>query len=95
LTIARALGATPGQVTAGLATAFLLPAVPGAALGTLLGIGVFWLLRVGNDPMAMPSTPMLTFTVLAVLAATTVLAAIPARIGAMRSVTEALESQSG
>lgn len=94
LAIARAIGATPGQVTAGLATAFLLPAVPGALLGTSLGIGVFWVLRTGQNAMTVPSTPALALAVLGVLAATTAFAAIPARIGAMRSVAETLNSQS-
>ena len=39
--LARALGATPQQVTAGLSAAQVLPALPGALLGIPLGIGLF------------------------------------------------------
>ena len=39
--LARALGATPQQVTAGIAAAQVLPAVPGALLGVPLGILLF------------------------------------------------------
>jgi putative ABC transport system permease protein len=43
----RALGATAGQVTAGLSMAALLPALPGAILGIPLGIAVYHLLASG------------------------------------------------
>ena len=39
--LARALGATPQQVSAGLSAAQVLPALPGALLGVPLGIGLF------------------------------------------------------
>ena len=39
--LARALGATPQQVSGGLAAAQVLPALPGALLGIPLGIGLF------------------------------------------------------
>ncbi len=39
--LARALGTTPRQISAGIATAQMLPAVPGALLGVPLGIGLF------------------------------------------------------
>ncbi len=39
--LARALGATPQQVSAGVSAAQLLPALPGAVLGVPLGIGLF------------------------------------------------------
>ncbi len=38
--LARALGATPAQVSAGLAASLLLPALPGALLGIPAGIGL-------------------------------------------------------
>ena len=39
--LARALGATPQQVSAGVSAAQVLPALPGALLGIPLGIGLF------------------------------------------------------
>ena len=39
--LARALGATPEQVTAGIAAAQVLPAAPGVLLGIPLGIGLY------------------------------------------------------
>ena len=39
--LARALGASPGQVTAAIAAAQVLPAVPGVLLGIPLGIELF------------------------------------------------------
>src|SRR5580704_577808 len=39
--LARALGATPQQVSAGMSAAQVLPALPGAILGVPLGIGLF------------------------------------------------------
>ncbi|MCW2907022.1 MAG: transporter permease, partial [Actinomycetia bacterium] len=44
----RALGATAGQVTAGLSMAALLPALPGAIIGIPLGIAVYHLLASGT-----------------------------------------------
>ncbi|MFD4950377.1 ABC transporter permease [Streptomyces sp. NPDC058451] len=43
LTIARTLGATPGQVVSELCVAQLLPAVPGVAAGVPAGLGLYWL----------------------------------------------------
>ncbi len=51
--LARALGATPQQVTAGVSAAQVLPALPGALLGIPLGIGLFAAANgAGNDGRA-------------------------------------------
>jgi putative ABC transport system permease protein len=42
LTVARTLGATPGQVTAALCVAQVLAAVPGVAAGVPVGLGLYW-----------------------------------------------------
>ena len=39
--LARALGSTPGQISAGVTAAQVLPALPGALVGVPLGIGLF------------------------------------------------------
>jgi len=41
LALARALGATPRQVSAGLSAEQLLPALPGAIIGIALGIYLY------------------------------------------------------
>jgi hypothetical protein len=48
--LARALGATPQQVSAGMSAAQVLPALPGAILGVPLGIGLFAAANDGDDP---------------------------------------------
>ena len=91
--LARALGASPGQVTAGRAAAQVLPAVPGVLLGTPLGIGLFDVAAQRAGVVA-PSAWSLAATVLGTLAAIAVLAAIPARVGARRPVSPVLQAES-
>ncbi|NJP89815.1 ABC transporter permease [Nonomuraea sp. FMUSA5-5] len=89
--IARALGATPGQVTAGLSAAQLLPAAPGAALGVLLHLGLHWLLTAGNAADA--PVPWLLGAALATVLATAALTALPARLAARRPVARTLSAE--
>lgn len=88
----RALGATAGQVTAGLSMAALLPALPGAIIGIPLGIAVYHLLASGFS-LAVPPAWQLAGVVVATLLAVTVLTAIPSRIGARRSPAQALQAE--
>lgn len=76
LTIARTLGATPGQVVTALCTAQLLPAVPGVAAGIPAGLGLYWFFGTQVTP---PGSWLLTAAV-AVLLAIAVLTALPAWI---------------
>jgi putative ABC transport system permease protein len=85
----RALGATAGQVTAGLSMAALLPALPGAIIGMPLGIEVYHRLASGT-PLAVPPAWQLAAVFLATLLAVTVLTAIPSRLGARRSPAQVL-----
>jgi ABC-type antimicrobial peptide transport system permease subunit len=89
--LARALGATPRQVTAALATAQLAPTVAAACIGIPAGLGLYTLAAHG------PSTPPPTLLLLTVIPATLLvvaaLTAVPARIGAARSVAEVLRSE--
>jgi putative ABC transport system permease protein len=92
--LARALGATPQQVSAGVSAAQLLPALPGALLGIPLGIGLFAAASgTGTRVLAIPPAWWLAAAVLGTLAAVAGLAAIPARIGARRPAAAILQSE--
>jgi putative ABC transport system permease protein len=90
--LARALGATPQQVSAGLAAAQVLPALPGAILGIPLGIGLF---AVANHAglVTIPPAWWLAAVAAGTLLAVAGLTVIPARIGARRPVAGVLASE--
>jgi putative ABC transport system permease protein len=90
--LARALGATPEQVAAGLSVAQVLPALPGALLGVPAGIGLYAAADHGAT-MTAPPVWQLVAVVLGTLLVVAGLAAIPARIGARRPVAEILQSE--
>ena len=89
--LARALGATPRQVSTGLSAAQVLPAIAGAVLGIPAGLALFQ--AVGGDESANPPLwqllAVVPVTVLVVAALTTV----PARLGARRPAAETLRSE--
>jgi putative ABC transport system permease protein len=88
--LARALGATPGQVSAGLSAAQVLPAFVGAVLGVAGGLALWAALS--NDeakPTYWQLLAVVAGTVLVVAALTT----IPARIGARRPTAEILQAE--
>jgi putative ABC transport system permease protein len=92
--LARALGATPGQVSAGIAAAQALPAVPGALLGIPLGILLFVVANGGGArATTVPPLWWLAAAVLGILVAVAALAAIPAGIGARRPVSPILQAE--
>ncbi|HEY5193191.1 MAG TPA: FtsX-like permease family protein [Solirubrobacteraceae bacterium] len=90
--LARALGATPGQITGGLASVQLLPGLIAAIIGIPVGL-VLYLAAGGNPTQSSPPI----FTMLAVIPATllviAILTAIPARIAANRPVAEVLRAE--
>jgi len=90
--LARALGASPRQVTAGLAAAQVIPAVPGAIVGVPLGIALFAVAS-HTGRVTVPAAAWIAAAVVATLIAVGVLAAIPACIGARRAVTEVLQAE--
>jgi putative ABC transport system permease protein len=93
--LARALGATPGQVSAGLVAAQVLPALPGALLGIPLGIGLFAAANgSGGRVLTIPPAWWLAAAVLGTLVAVAVLTAIPVRIGGRRPAAEILQAES-
>jgi putative ABC transport system permease protein len=90
--LARALGSTPGQVSAGIAAAQVIPAVPGALLGIPLGIGLF---AVANSAgtVTVPPASWMAAAVLATLIAVAAVTSIPALIGARRSPGGVLQAE--
>jgi ABC-type antimicrobial peptide transport system permease subunit len=90
--VARALGASPQQVTSGVAWAQVLPAVPGALLGIPLGIGLFDVANHGGV-LTVPPAWWLAVAVVAVLAGVAALASIPARVGARHPAAEVLQAE--
>ena len=90
--LARALGATPGQVTIGLSTALALPAILGAMLGIPGGILIYEAPKHSGTttiPSALSLVAMVVVTVLVIAALT----AVPISIGARRSAAEVLQSE--
>jgi putative ABC transport system permease protein len=89
--LARALGATPQQVAAGLSAAQVLPALTGAVLAIPGGIG----LLSAVDPDDTTLAPL--WQLLAVAPGTALVVAgltvIPARLGARRPVSEILQAE--
>jgi ABC-type lipoprotein release transport system permease subunit len=91
--LARALGATPEQVTTGLSAAFLPPTLLGALLGIPGGIGIFDAAKSGGGVTTLPSAYWLVAMVVVTLLVIAVLTAIPSSIGARRPVAEVLQSE--
>jgi putative ABC transport system permease protein len=89
--LARALGATPQQVAAGLSAAQVLPALVGAILGIPGGLEL--LAAVDPDETTMPPLWQLLAVVPGTVLVIAALTAIPARISARRPVAEILRSE--
>jgi putative ABC transport system permease protein len=87
--LARALGATPRQISAGLTTAQLLPALVAAVLGIPVGLLVY---RVSGGGGASPPIVWLLAVIPGTLVVVAVLTAIPARIAGNRPVAETLRA---
>jgi putative ABC transport system permease protein len=89
--LARALGATPHQVSTGLSAAQVLPALAGAVLGILGGLALVNVV----DSNGTASVPL--WQLVAVVPATAIvvaaLTAIPARLGARRPAAQTLQAE--
>src|SRR4029077_16262285 len=81
--LARALGTSPRQVSAGLSVALVLPALPGALAGIPLGIGVYAAAN-GAGVLTVPPGWWRVAAVLGTLLMVAGLTAIPVRLGARR-----------
>jgi len=90
--LARALGATPAQITTGLSVAQLLPALAGALLGIAGGIGIYEAAKNGGTT-TIPSALWLAVMVVVTVLVVAVLTAIPARIVAHRPAAEVLQAE--
>jgi putative ABC transport system permease protein len=88
--VTRALGATAGQLAAGLSAAQLLPAIAGALAGLAGGYGLFTVVSQGGDVSQPPAWWLIT-ALLATLVAVAGLTAGPARLGARLPVAQALQ----
>jgi putative ABC transport system permease protein len=88
----RALGACARQVSSGLVVAQVLSALPGAIVGIPLGLGLF---KVAVSHGSLPSPLWLIATVIGTLLVMAALTVIPARIGSMQSIVEALQAEAG
>lgn len=91
MTVARTLGATPGQISAGLSAAQLLPALLGAAIGVPLGAGLLSLFTTRNA--VEPPSSWLLAAALATVLATAALTALPARLAARAPVAQTLSAE--
>ena len=92
LAIARALGGTPRQISAGLAAAQVIPVLPGTIIGIPLGIALIKALDHG-DTVRLPSPLALAAVSLTTFAAVALLSSIPARIGARQPVADILRTE--
>ncbi|MGI8335086.1 FtsX-like permease family protein [Actinomadura scrupuli] len=88
--LARAFGATPQQISAGLSAAQLLPALLGTAIG--LPAGLFLYRAVTQEQLTLPPLWQLLAVLLGTLLAVAAFTAVPAKLGARRSVAGILSS---
>ena len=91
--LARALGATPRQVSAGLSAAQVLPALTGAVLGIAGGLALFAALGGRDDGVTGPPLWQLFAVIPVTGVVVAVLTTVPARIGARRPAAEILHAE--
>jgi putative ABC transport system permease protein len=92
LTIARALGATPRQITLGLSAAQIIPALPGTIIGIPAGIAL--VAGLSHGAIAAPPAVWLVAVFLGTLLAVATLSSIPASLSAQRPLAEILQAES-
>jgi ABC-type lipoprotein release transport system permease subunit len=98
--LARALGATPRDVSAALAAAQVLPALVGAVLGVFPGgfalfAAIIAITGGDSERATLPSLWQLLAVVLATVLVVAALTAVPARLGGRGPVTETLQAELG
>ncbi|HEY5454172.1 MAG TPA: FtsX-like permease family protein, partial [Acidothermaceae bacterium] len=89
--LARALGATPGQVSAGFVAAQLLSVLPGSVLGVPLGIALLQVVAKSSDAYKHTPVGSLLLVILGTWLIMSALTAVPARIGSRRPAAQALQ----
>ena len=90
--LARALGATPRQIAAGLTTAQLLPGLAAACLGIPAGL-LLYELAGGDLSTATPPAWWLLCVIPGTLIAVAIATAVPAGLGARSPIAETLRSE--
>jgi ABC-type lipoprotein release transport system permease subunit len=88
--ITRALGATAGQLTAGLSAAQVFPALAGALAGLAGGYGLFLAASQGGS-ISQPPAWWLVAAVLATMIVVTGVTSVPARLSTRPSITVSLQ----
>jgi hypothetical protein len=91
--LARALGATPQQVSAGLSASQVLPALVGALLGIPGGFGLYSAVNSDGGPVTWPPAWWLVATVLGIVAGVAAITVVPAWLGTRRPAGEVLQSE--
>jgi hypothetical protein len=91
--LARALGATPQQVSTGLSVAQVLPALVGAVLGIAGGLALFAASGGGGDGVTGPPLWQMLAVVPATMLVVAALTTIPARLGARRPAAQILQAE--
>ena len=91
--LARALGATPQQVSAGLSAAQVLPALVGALLDIPGGIGLVSAVNKDGNPVTLLPLWWLVATVLGTAVAVAAITVVPAWLGTRRPPGEVLQSE--
>jgi putative ABC transport system permease protein len=91
--LARALGATPQQVSQALSAAQFVSVLPRSILGVPLGIALVQTVGKSSDAYKHASIPMVTFVLVGTWLIMSLLTAIPARIGTRRSTAQILQAE--
>ncbi len=89
--LARAIGATRRQISVALTAAQLFPALAACCFGIPAGVGLY--LLIGGAHRASPPVLWLVAVIPGTLLVVALLTAIPARIGAHRSIAEVLRTE--
>lgn len=93
--LARALGATPGQVSAALCAAQLLPAIPGSLLGVPLGLLLVKVVGKSGDAYKLAPVWQYATVIAGTWIVMTLLTAIPAHLGSRRPTAQILQAELG
>jgi putative ABC transport system permease protein len=91
--LARALGATPQQVSAALSAAQFLSVLPGSLLGVPLGLGLVKAVTKSGDAYKLAPIWWFVLVVLGTWLVMVALTAIPARIGSRHPTAQILQAE--